>query len=81
MKHNFNINLIIKSVSTLAAAYTVVSPIFTYQKYNDVAVISTAFIHTPLAVFGAFAAILTLDIDRRFSVIATCFVLLNAGLI
>jgi hypothetical protein len=73
--------LFIKAASTLGAVYTVASPISIYQQHESLGAIATAFIHVPLALFGAYAAFLTLDIDQRFSVIATAFVLLNAVLV
>ena len=81
MRKHINTNQLIIAVSSLSETYTVTRPIFTYHEYKALGAISTAFVHTPIALFAAIAAITTLDIDKRFSVIAALFSLLNAGLV
>lgn len=68
---------VIKSVSAVAFIYTAYAALQSFQN----GFIYTALVYVPLALFGLYAVFITLPINKRFSVLATCFLVVIAGIV
>lgn len=71
----------IKSVAALGMAYAVIQTVKHWHDYQALAVLSTALVHVPMAMFGTRSAFLTATTNPIFSFIAAVFVCMNAALV
>ena len=73
--------LIIKAITSTGMAYALFQAYHHWEQYNQLAVIGTAFVHIPMAMFGTSCAWIFIRECPVFSCIAAAFVWLNAVLV
>lgn len=71
----------IKALASFGFAYACLQAFNHWNQYSQFAVISTVFVHLPMATFATVCAWICLTTNPFFSFFSACFVWLNAVLI